>query len=293
MPTASNLVSAVISGLGMGGLFAITALGLSLAFGVMKLINLNHGEFMVLGGYIAFFLSKELGFDPLLGVVIAAPAVALIAYPMQRYLLSPVMSRGAGGPLLITFGASVVLQNLFILFLNPEVRSLSAGYAQANFTIAGLTIPWIYPIALALGVVVLAVVHLIISRTTFGKGLRASAEDPMAAAVLGVNVKGVHALTYAVAAAAAAIGGILVGLMFSFSPTSGTTWLITGFAVVVLGGAGSVKGTLVGGLILGVIQSVGATFFGDGWRTFIGYVVFLIVLSMWPQGIFGRGRSQS
>jgi len=293
LPTASNLVSAVISGLGMGGLFAITALGLSLAFGVMKLINLNHGEFMVLGAYIAFFLSKEIGLDPLLGVVVAAPLVALVAYPMQRYLLSPVMSRGAGAPLLITFGASVVLQNLFILFLNPEVRSLSAGYAQANFTVASLTIPWIYPIALALGVVVLGVAHRVIRRTTFGRSLRASAEDPVAAAALGVNVKGVHALTYAVAGAAAATGGILVGLMFSFSPTSGTTWLITGFAVVVLGGVGSIKGTLVGGLVLGVIQSVGATFVGDGWRTFIGYMVFLIVLSMWPRGIFGRGKNQA
>jgi branched-chain amino acid transport system permease protein len=275
----------------MGGLFAITALGLSLVFGVMRLINLAHGEFMVLGGYIAFFLGRAAGLDPLICVLIAIPAVALLAYPVQHFMLSPVMSRGAGAPLLITFGVSIVLQNLYVQFFNPEVRSLKAGYAQANFRLLGLTVPWIYIISFGIGVVVLAIAHVAITRTTFGQSLRASAEDPAAAAVMGVNVKRVHAATYAVAAAAAAIGGILVGIMFSFSPTSGTTWLITGFAVVVLGGAGSVKGTLVGGLILGVLESLGATVTGDGWRTFIGYAVFLIVLSIRPRGLFGRKES--
>jgi len=291
VPSGDALASALISGLGMGGLFALTALGLSLVFGVMRLINLAHGEFMVLGGYVAFFLGRELGADPLLAAVAAALVVAGVAYPIQRSLLSPVMSRGAGAPLLITFGVSVVLQNLFILFFYPEVRSLRAGYAQANFEVLGVTVPWIYLISLAVGVVVLGVVHLAITRTTFGKSLRASAEDPAAAAVLGVNVRAVHALTYAAAAAAAAVGGVLVGIMFSFSPTSGTTWLITGFAVVVLGGAGSIKGTLIGGLALGVIESLGAAFVGDGWRAFIGYVIFLIVLSVRPQGLFGRKGS--
>ncbi|MBN1319448.1 MAG: branched-chain amino acid ABC transporter permease [Thermoleophilia bacterium] len=291
MPTGTNILNAIISGLGIGGLFAVTALGLSLAFGVMRLINIAHGEFMVLGGYVAFFLGQVAGLDPLVSALVAVVAAAVVAYPLQHFLLTPVMSRGAGAPLLITFGISVVLQNLFIRFFYPEVRSLSAGYAQANFTVGSITVPIIYLISLGIGVVVLGIAHVAITRTTFGRSLRASAEDAAAAAVVGVNVRRVHALTFAVAAAAAAIGGILVGLMFSFSPTSGITWLITGFAVVVLGGAGSIKGTLLGGLILGLIQSLGATFTGDGWRTFIGYVVFLIVLSVRPQGLFGRKGS--
>jgi branched-chain amino acid transport system permease protein len=291
VPSGTSVLNAVISGLGMGGFFAVVALGLSLVFGVMRLINLAHGEFMVLGGYIAFYLGRTAGLDPLICVLIAIPVVAIVAYPVQQYLLSPVMSRGAGAPLLITFGASIVLQNLYVQFFTPEVRALKAGYAQANFQVGGLTVPWIYLIALGIGVVVLALAHLAITRTTFGQSLRASAEDPAAASVLGVNVKRVHAATYAVAAAAAAVGGILVGIMFSFAPSSGTMWLITGFAVVVLGGAGSVKGTLIGGLILGVLESIGATFTGDGWRTFIGYAIFLIVLSIRPSGLFGRKGS--
>jgi branched-chain amino acid transport system permease protein len=291
VPSGTSVLNAIISGLGMGGLFAIVALGLSLVFGVMRLINLAHGEFMVLGGYIAFFLGRAAGLDPLICLVVAIPVVALIAYPVQHFMLSPVMSRGAGAPLLITFGVSVVLQNLYIQFFQPEVRSLKAPYAQANFQVGSLTVPWIFLIALGIAVVVLAATHVAITRTTFGQSLRASAEDPAAAAVMGVNVRRVHAATFAVAAAAAAIGGVLVGIMFSFSPTSGTTWLITGFAVVVLGGAGSIKGTLLGGLILGVLESLGATVTGDGWRTFIGYAIFLVVLSIRPSGLFGRKGS--
>jgi branched-chain amino acid transport system permease protein len=186
-----------------------------------------------------------------------------------------------------------VLQKLFILFLNPEVRSLSAGYAQANFTIALGDHPLDLPIALALGVVVLAVVHLIISRTTFRQGSARGAEDPMAAAVLGVNVKGVHALTYAVAAAAAAIGGILVGLMFSFSPTSGTTWLITGFAVVGVGWCGQCEGHACGRPDPRGHPERRSHVLRRRLEDLHRLRGVFIVLSMWPQGIFGRGRSQS
>jgi branched-chain amino acid transport system permease protein len=290
MPSGNALLSALLSGLGIGGLFAVTALGLSLVFGVMRLINLAHGEFIVLGSYVAFYLTQHGGIDPLLGMLIAALVVGLIAYPMQHYLLSPVMSRGAEAPLLITFGVSVVLQNLFIRYFSADVRSLDAPYAQSNISLLGVKLPVVYIISLALALVLLAATHLLVTRTAFGRRLRASSEDAVAAEVMGVNVKRVYSATYALAAAAAAIGGVLVGLVFSFSPTTGTTYLVTGFAVVVLGGVGSIKGTLLGGLLLGVIESLGAAFIGDGWRDFIGFVVFLIVLSIRPQGLFGQAE---
>jgi branched-chain amino acid transport system permease protein len=197
------------------------------------------------------------------------------------------MSMGATAPLLITFGVSVVLQNMFILIYTPDVRSLSASYSQANFSIGSVTIPVIYVITLAAGVVLLYATHLVVTRTGFGRQLRASSEDPLAAGMMGVNVNKIYAATYAVAAGSAAVAGVLVALAFSFAPSAGTAYLITGFAVVVLGGIGSIKGTLIGGLLLGVIQSIGAAFVGDGWRVFIGCVVVLIVLSIRPQGLFG------
>lgn len=288
MPSASSLFSAVLSGLGIGGLFAVTALGLSLVFGVMRLMNLAHGEFIVLGAYIVYYVSHQNGLDPLVAMLIAAPAVALLAYPLQHYALSPVMSRGAEAPLLITFGVSVVLQNLFVIGFTPDVRSLDASYAQANIGLLGVTVPVIYIISLLIAIALLAVTHVVVTRTAFGCRLRASSEDAVAAEVMGVNVKRVYSATYALAAGSAAIGGALLGLAFSFAPTTGTTYLVTGFAVVVLGGVGSVKGTLIGGLLLGVIESLGAAFVGDGWRVFIGCMVVLVVLSIRPQGLFGR-----
>jgi branched-chain amino acid transport system permease protein len=290
MPTANDLLNAVLTGLGIGGLFAVIALGLSLVFGVMRLMNLAHGEFIVLGAYIVFYLATSAGLDPLVATLIAAPVVALIAYPLQHYALSPVMSRGAEAPLLITFGVSVILQNVFIVAFSADVRSLNAGYASANVNVLGVTLPVIYIICLVVAVVLLGATHLVLTRTGFGRRLRASSEDAVAAEVMGVNVKRVYSMTYALAAGSAALGGCLIGLTFSFAPTTGTAYLVTGFAVVVLGGVGSVKGTLLGGLMLGVIESIGATFVGDGWRVFIGCILVLIVLSVRPQGLFGSAR---
>ena len=287
MPTSNELLTALLTGLGIGGVFAVTALGLSLVFGVMRLMNLAHGEFIVLGAYLALYAGKLFGIDPLVGMLIAAPVLALLAYPLQHYALSPVMSRGAEAPLLITFGVSIVLQNLFVIGFTPDVRSLNASYAVDHVGILGVKMPVVYIISLAIALALLAVTHLVVTRTDLGRRLRASSEDAVAASVMGVNVRRVYSATYAMAAATAAIGGILVGLAFSFAPTTGTTYLVTGFAVVVLGGVGSIKGTLIGGLLLGVIESVGAAFVGDGWRVFIGCAVVLIVLSIRPQGLFG------
>ena len=290
MPAGNELLTAILTGLGIGGLFAVTALGLSLVFGVMKLMNLAQGEFIVLGGYVAFYLTQWTGLDPLIGMLVAVVVVAALAYPLQHYALSPVMSRGAEAPLLITFGVSVVLQNIFIKAFTADTRSLDAPYAQSNVTMLGVKMPVVYIISLAIAVVLLALTHLIVTRTDFGRRLRASSEDAVAAEVMGVNVRRMYSATYALAAGSAAIGGALVGLAFSFAPTTGTTYLVTGFAVVVLGGVGSVKGTLIGGLLLGVIESVGAAFVGDGWRVFIGCLVVLIVLSIRPQGLFGQAE---
>jgi branched-chain amino acid transport system permease protein len=292
VPSGSELVSAILSGLGIGGIFAVTALGLSLVFGVMRLINLAHGEFIVLGAYLVFYLGRYVGLDPLVAMPIAAVVVALLVYPLQHFLLSPVMRRGAEAPLLITFGVVVLLENMFIVLFTPDVRSLSAPYAQANVSLFGIRLPVVYIISLVLALVLLYAAHLVITRTGFGRRLRASSEDAPAAAAMGVNVKRMYSMTYAIAAASAVVGGVLVGLVFSWGPATGTTYLVTGFAVVVLGSVGSISGTLVGGLFLGVLEGIGATFVGDGWRDFIGFVVFLIVLSVRPQGLFGRSRAR-
>jgi branched-chain amino acid transport system permease protein len=288
IPTGSNLISALLSGVLLGGLFAITALGLSLVFGVMRLVNIVHGELIVLGAYIALELTRHGGLDPLLTILIVGPVLFVVAAPAYRVLLEPLMAKGPEPALLTTFALSVIAQNLYILFWSGDTQTLQASYATASVSVAGLRVPAMYLISFAIALILCGAVHLMLQRTGLGREIRASSEDSEAAAGLGVNVVRVRVFVYGLAAACAAVGGVLVGITFDFTPTVGITYLLTGFAVVVLGGLGSVKGTLLGAILLGVIESVGAAFVGDGYRNFIGFVAFLIVLSLRPQGLFGR-----
>jgi branched-chain amino acid transport system permease protein len=292
IPTGSDLISAVVSGLLLGGLFAVTALGLSLVFGVMRLVNLWHGEMIVLGAYLSLELTRHAGLDPLLTIVIVAPVLFIIAAPVHRVLLEPLMAKGPEPALITTFALSVIAQNLYILIWSGDTQTLQASYATSSFGVAGVRIPGMYAIAFGIAVVLFIAVHLMLQRTGFGREIRAASEDAQAASVLGVNVRRVHVFVYSLAGACAAIGGVLVGLTFDFTPTTGLTYLLTGFAVVVLGGLGSVKGTFLGALLIGLVESIGAAFFGDGYRDFIGFVAFLVVLSVRPQGLFRRVQVQ-
>jgi branched-chain amino acid transport system permease protein len=292
IPTSSNLLSALVSGVLLGGLFAITALGLSLVFGVMRLVNIVHGELIVLGAYLALELTRHAGLDPLLTILIVAPILFVVAAPAYRVLLEPLMAKGPEPALLTTFALSVIAQNLYIVFWSGDTQALQASYATASLRVGELRVPAMYLISFAIALVLCGAVHLMLQRTGLGREIRASSEDSEAAAGLGVNVVRVRVFVYGLAAACAAVGGVLVGITFDFTPTAGLTYLLTGFAVVVLGGLGSVKGTLLGAILLGVIESVGAAFVGDGYRDFIGFVAFLIVLSLRPQGLFGRVQVQ-
>lgn len=291
VPTGHEFATALVTGLLLGGLFAVTALGLSLVFGVMRLINLVHGELVVLGAYLAYELSAHASFDPLVSLLVVVPATLVLGYPVQRLLLTPVMRKGAEPALLTTFGLSVILQNLFLLIFSGDTRSLNASYSTSSLKVVGLQVPTMYLISFAFAVVMCGGAHLILRRTAAGRAVRASAEDSEAAEVMGIDIRRVYAAIYAIAAGCAAVGGVLVGLTFSFDPSAGTTYLLTGFAVVVLGGLGNIKGTFYGGLLLGLTESIGAAFFGDGYRDFIGFVAFLLILSIRPQGLFGRART--
>ena len=288
IPTGTDLLSALITGVLLGGIFAITALGLSLVFGVMRLVNIVHGELIVLGAYLALELTRHAGLDPLVTILIVAPVLFGFALPLHRWLLEPLMSKGPEPALLTTFALSIIGQNIYILIFSGDTQSLQASYATSSLALGSLRIPVMYLISFGIALVLSGGVHLMLQRTGLGREIRASSEDSVTAAGLGVNVTRVRMFVYGLAAACAAVGGVLVGLTFDFTPTSGITYLLTGFAVVVLGGLGSVKGTLIGAILLGVIESVGAAFFGDGYRDLIGFAAFLVVLSVRPQGLFGR-----
>lgn len=290
MPDVTTVANSLASGFFLGGILALTALGLSLVLGVMGLVNLAHGEFLIGGAYAALFLLRLTGLDPLAGLVLVGAFIAAVTYPMQRFLLAPLAGKGVEAPLLTTFAISVVLQNLFIAGLSADTQSIERSYASAPVTIGPVTVAQVYVIGFAISVVLIGLVHLVVSRTAFGRDLRASAADPVAAGAVGVDVRRVQARTFAVGAACAGIGGTLVGIAFSFTPSSGSAYMLTDFAIVVLGGLGNVLGTLVGGLTLGVLQSLGGVVLGDGYRELVGLAAFLLVLAFRPTGLL-RGRA--
>lgn len=284
----TNLLQACLSGLLVGALFALAALGLSLVVGVLRIVNLVHGELVLLGAYAAYVLTNLTGWNPLLLAPLAAIAVAAIAWPVERYLIQPIVRQREEVPLLTTFALSIIVQNLLVYFLGADTRSLDSGLGGRMLRIGAITVPSIYIVGCAIALLTCAAVHVLISHTAFGRRVRASAEDPDAAGVVGVPVRRFYAATFCLAAGVAGLGGALLGMVFSFTPASGTEYLLTGFAVVVLGGLGSVKGTLLGGLFLGLVESLGAAIIGDGYRLFIGLVAILLVLALRPQGFFGR-----
>jgi branched-chain amino acid transport system permease protein len=285
MEAPDAIASSLISGVLLGAIFALTALGLSLVLGVLRLVNLAHGEFLVLGAYAGFYLLGIAGLDPLLGLPVIALALALLAAPLYQLLVRPVMGRRAEAPMMTMFGVSVVLQNLFIVAFSANTRSLETAYSARALAVGPVTVAWIYAIGAAISVATVVAVHLVLTRTAFGRDLRASAQDPGAAAVVGVDVGRVQMWTFAIGAACAGAGGTLMGLAFSFTPASGAAYLLNSFAVVVLGGLGSVLGTLVAGVAIGVLQSLGGVLFGDGYRDLVALVVFLAVLVLRPEGL--------
>jgi branched-chain amino acid transport system permease protein len=277
------------AGILTGGLYALIGLGVSLVFGVLGLMNLAHGELVIGGAYLALLVVVDEGWDhPLAVLPLAALAMALIAYPLQRYLLTPLLRRSKTAPLVATFGLSLLAQALFQAAYGTHPQSLPSSYATSGLTLLGVRVQTIYLIAFGLSLGLCAATWLLLTRTRVGSAVRAASADPRTAAILGINVNTVYAMTFAWAAALAATAGVITGVAQSFTPTSGLPLLLTGFAVMALGGIGSVGGVLIAGIALGVLQSVSVSLFGGGWQDVVVYVVFFLALAIRPQGVFSR-----
>ena len=272
----------IIAGLLTGGLYATVGLGLALVFGVMRLVNLAHGELIMLGAFASSLVLAWLGLDPFLSLVIVVPLMALIAYPVQRFLLTGLLKRGLEPPLVATFGLSLLISAALTAVFGGQARSLTASYATAGMSLFGVQVRVIDVVGLGIGIVLTALTFLVMRRTRWGAALRAASTDPGTASTMGINVNVVYAVTFAASAAIAAIGGVLIGTAYSFTPTAGMSWILIGFTVVVLGGGGSPVGALIGGLVLGLVQSIGGAVLGGQYRDFVIYFVFIIVLALKP-----------
>lgn len=281
----------VVQGVLLGGLYATTALGLSLVFGVIRMVNLAHGDFLVVGAFLTSVLVVAIGGDPLLLAIPAALILGLVAYPLQRFVLNPLLLHSAEAPITATFGISVVVQSLLLLVFTSNPRTINADYANGRVEIWGIGMRTSLLIALAIAIVLVVVLDIVLNRTRFGRQVKAAAIDPEAAGLVGIDLKHTYAMVLAIAAAVATIGGTLIALSFSVDPGSGTSWLLRAFTVVVIGGLGSIRGTLVGGLIVGIVESAGAVIFGAQYRDVVVFGILVVVLLVRPNGLFARART--
>ncbi len=273
------MINAIVHGILLGGVYALLATGLSLMFGVMRIINLAHGSLALVGAYMAFLLTEHLHISTYLALVPVLPGALIVGYVLQRTVLERSLRAGELVPLLTTFGLLIVIGNLLQYFFSPDVHSLpSGGIGTASWRLSNsVSIPWFDVLILGVAVFVLGGLQLLLRRTQLGRELRATAADADTAELMGVNARSVYARATAIAVATAALAGVFYAMRSAFDPFSGPTQLIYAFEAVVIGGLGSLWGTLVGGIVLGVAQTVGAQinvqYFALG-----GHVVFLAVL---------------
>ena len=285
-------IHTIVQGILLGGYFALFATGLSLMFGVMRLVNLAHGSLALAAGFCAVALVNATGMSAWLTLLIIVPAAAVVGYALQRWLLNATVGAGEVTSVLVTFGLSIVITNLLLQIFSANSQGLQAGsIGTASIQLAaGLTIGWFDVVTFVVAVAVLSALQLVLSRTTTGRLMRASADDPRTALLMGVNTRQVYATATAIAVATVALAGIFFGMHTQFSPSSGNDDLLFGFETVVIGGLGSIWGTLAGGVVLGLAQTIGAQINpADG--VLAGHLVFLVVLIFRPQGLFARGSN--
>ena len=284
-------VNAIIQGILTGGLYALFACGLSLMFGVMKVVNLAHGDLAILGGYIALGVIAITHVPVLWSVVIVVPIMAVLGYVMQRTMIQASLDRSVLTTLLVTFGLSVVIENGLLQFVNADSHSLGIGNSiiTGSFSIGSqIQIAYLLVLIFAVAVVVLLGLQYFLSSSRYGRMIRAVADDREAAQLSGVDYRHVFGIAAAIAFGTVALAGIAYGMYSQFAPTTGTdTILLFAFAAVVIGGLGSLWGTLLGGVVLGVAQQIGAQInISD--ETLAGFIVFLAVLVIRPEGLTGR-----
>jgi branched-chain amino acid transport system permease protein len=279
----------VLQGVLIGGLYAMFAAGLSLIFGVMRLVNIAHGDLIVLAAYLSLVVTQAMGVDPLTSLLLVVPVMAVIGYALQRGLLNRTLGDDLLPPLLVTFGLSIIIQNGLLELFTADSRRLQAGAieVQAFELLQGVWIGVLPLLQFAIAVAVIAGLQILFYRTALGRAFRATSDDPSVAQLMGLDTRHVFAMAMAFSLAVIAIAGVFLAVRTNFDPAIGPARLIFGFEAVIIGGLGSMWGTLAGGIILGVSQAIGAQI-DPGWQLLAGHIVFLAILAVRPQGFFPK-----
>ena len=285
-----NWVQIIVQGGLLGGLYALFAIGLSLSFGIMRLVNIAHGDLIVLSAYIGLMVIYATGVHPIVTLFVVVPVMFVLGYVLQRALLNQTLTGGLLPPLLVTFGISVIIENVLLQAFGADNRRLQAGAIEtSSFEIGGLAIG-VYPlIVFATAVVCIASLQLLFYRTALGRAFRATSDDAETAELMGIDNRHLYALGLAIAMVFTALAGVLMAIRTNFDPAAGPIRLIFAFEAVIIGGLGSLWGTLLGGMVLGIAQAIGAAL-SPTWQILAGHIAFLIILLIRPSGFFPRTR---
>jgi branched-chain amino acid transport system permease protein len=289
--------NAVVQGVLLGGLFALFATGLSLSFGVMRFVNLAHGDLAILAAYLAVSTTSALDVNPFVSLLVVVPVMAAGGYVLQRFVFDRTIGPDPLPAILVTFGLGVVIQNALLEHYSADSRGLDAGAIEDRSIrlTDGIAVGWLPLLTLATAVAVLVGLQVMLSRTRAGRAFRATADDPDTARLMGIDDRSVHSRVMAISFATVALAGVFLGIRGTFGPAEGTAVLLFGFEAVVIGGLGSLWGTLVGGIILGLAQALGNQVdvrYDLLSGVLFGHLLFLAVLAFRPQGLFGqRGRA--
>jgi branched-chain amino acid transport system permease protein len=296
------LAQVLISGVLLGGLYSLIGLGMSLIMGVMRIINLAHGELMMVAMYVTFWSFTRAGIDPYLSLLVVLPLMFLLGVCVQRFLLAPVMEAETVLPenqVLLTVGLGLILSNLALLLFTADYRSVPVSYASKTLywdvSLGGQTISlsFSFPFLVAFGITLGlgALLFLFLGRTDTGRMIRATAQDRRAAALMGINTERVSAITFGIGSALVGAAGTLLAPVYYLHPQVGGPFTQKAFVITILGGLGDIPGAVLGGLVLGLAESLGSVYLSLGYKDAFGFIIFVLVLIFMPRGLLGRGRA--
>ena len=282
------LLQILVNGILMGGLYALMAIGMSLIWGVMNIINIAHGSFIMLGAFTTYWLFSIFGLDPFASLIFSMALLFVIGYGVQKYLINYVIRASAFITLILAFGIEIFINNAALVSWTADIRKVQVAYGAANFSLGNyVTIPTIRVVAFLLVIVISIAFFYILNRTNLGRSIRATSQDLDAARLVGVDVAKTYAITFGLGVGAAGAAGTLWSILFPISPIMGGELTLKSFVVVIIGGLGSMLGPIIGGLALGITEAFGTNWFGSTYGNLISFTILVLVLIIRPKGILG------
>lgn len=285
-----QIIQVLISGILVGGIYALISMGLNLILGVVRIINFAHGEFLMLAMYISFFLYSVWGLDPYVSALLVVLILFVFGLFIQRIIIQPILNTSATVKIFVTLGLSIALQNFALMLWRADFRSVHTAYQTAVINVGSVAVSIPRLIAFIVAIIVALGMYLFLNKTLVGKAIRAVAMEKRAAALMGINVKRIYLLAFAIGSAIVGLAGALLIPIYYVFPTVGTLFVLISFVVVVLGGMGSMLGAFLGGIIIGLVEAIAGVVIAPGLKEAVYFIIFILVLLFRPSGLFSLGK---